>query len=119
MFFLGQCATAGVGGLGLADFYPHGLVFVLIGLQPAQGVAWNPRSQSAGVVGVRRALSGLLIALRVFGFSPAHSWRTWCEGAFCTRKAEAPARQIFVVGWTGMPDVSLAAAIALPANPGE
>jgi len=55
----------------------------------------------------------LLIALRVFWISRRIHGEPGAKAHFAPEKPMPPARQIFVVGWTGMRGViSLAAAIA-------
>jgi Na+/H+ antiporter len=97
-------------------FILNGLVFVLIGLQfPA--IRTSIRSYHLSTIVTYGAVfSILLILLRLAWVFPgahlSYLLRTWIG-----HQKEAPpeARQIFVVGWTGMRGVvSLAAALALP-----
>jgi monovalent cation/hydrogen antiporter len=97
-------------------FILNGLVFVLIGLQfPAIRASIRSYHLST-IVTYGAVFSILLILLRLAWVFPgahlSYLLRTWIG-----HQKEAPpeARQIFVVGWTGMRGVvSLAAALALP-----
>jgi CPA1 family monovalent cation:H+ antiporter len=97
-------------------FILNGLVFVLIGLQlpyVTQGI----RDHSLRELLAYGALfSALLIVLRVFWIFPGAYFSNVIRRRLLHQKEKLPpARQIFVVGWTGMRGViSLAAAIALP-----
>ncbi len=97
-------------------FILNGFVFVLIGLQ-LPNVLRGIRDHSLGELMVYGAIfSGLLIALRVFWIFPGAFMSNLIRRRVLHQKEPLPpARQIFIVGWTGMRGViSLAAAIALP-----
>ena len=98
-------------------FVLNGLVFVLIGLQ-LPGI----RAAIRGY-GLRELIldgvifSALLILLRLIWVFPGAWFSYFLRTRFAHQKEKRPpAKQVFVVGWTGMRGVvSLAAAIALPA----
>ena len=97
-------------------FILNGLVFVLIGLQ-LPNVLRGIRDHSLGELLLYGAIfSGLLIALRVFWIFPGAFTANLIRRRILHQKEPLPpARQVFIVGWTGMRGViSLAAAIALP-----
>ena len=97
-------------------FILNGLVFVLLGLQ-LPNVLHAIRDHSLGELILYGAIfSGLLIALRVFWIFPGAYMANLIRRRILHQNAPLPpARQIFIVGWTGMRGViSLAAAIALP-----
>ena len=99
-------------------FILNGLVFVLIGLQ-LPNVLRGIRDHSLRellLYGI--TFSALLIALRVFWLFPgAYMANLIRRRILHQNEPLPPARQIFIVGWTGMRGViSLAAAIALPAT---
>jgi monovalent cation/hydrogen antiporter len=97
-------------------FILNGLVFVLLGLQ-LPNVLHAIRDHSLGELILYGAIfSGLLIALRVFWIFPgAYMSNLIRRRILHQNEPLPPARQIFIVGWTGMRGViSLAAAIALP-----
>jgi Na+/H+ antiporter len=92
-------------------FVFNGFVFVLIGLQLPYVIRGIQDYSLARVASYGVALSGLLILLRLLWSFPGAGL------ASILRKAERmpPARQTFIVGWTGMRGVvSMAAAISLP-----
>jgi len=97
------------------DFVLNGLVFILIGLQL--------RHILAGIHNVRLpqlVLSGALLALMLIALRLswvfAESWTSYAIRRLLKRPAPAqPAKEIFIIGWTGMRGViALAAAISLP-----
>ncbi len=97
-------------------FILNGLVFVLLGLQ-LPNVLHAIRDHSLGELILYGAIfSGLLIALRLFWIFPGAYMANLIRRRILHQDAPLPpARQIFIVGWTGMRGViSLAAAIALP-----
>jgi CPA1 family monovalent cation:H+ antiporter len=98
-------------------FVLNGLVFVLIGLQlpaiRASIVGYSlPRLVLDGAV-----FSALLIVLRLLWMFPGTGLAYVLRKRLAHQRERPPrARQIFVIGWTGMRGVvSLAAALALPA----
>jgi Na+/H+ antiporter len=101
------------------NFVLNGLVFVLIGLQLST-IRASIRGYGLQTLVLDGALfSALLIVLRLAWVFPG----TWVAWIARTRLLHQPrerrprARQIFVLGWTGMRGVvSLAAALALPAS---
>jgi monovalent cation/hydrogen antiporter len=99
-------------------FVFNGLVFVLIGLQlPAIRASLQgyrlPTLLLDGAI-----FSALLILLRLVWVFPGDALAFWVRIRLLHQKEKRPrARQIFIVGWTGMRGVvSLAAALALPAT---
>src|SRR6266436_1454925 len=97
-------------------FILNGLVFVLIGLQ-LPNVLRGIRDHSLRKLLLYGAIfSALLIALRVMWIFPGAYLSNLIRRRILHQKdSPPPARQIFIVGWTGMRGViSLAAAIALP-----
>ena len=98
-------------------FILNGVVFVLIGLQFP---ALRASIQNYGML--RLILDGiifsiLLIALRLIWVFPGAQLTYWFHTRILKHRIRRePARQTFVVGWTGMRGViSLAGALALPA----
>ncbi len=98
------------------NFVLNGLVFLLIGLQLPYVLA-NIRGYGLWTL-VRYGLefSGLLIALRLLWMYPASQVAYVLRRRVLRQEVERPgAREVFVVGWTGMRGVlSLAAALSLP-----
>jgi Na+/H+ antiporter len=97
-------------------FVLNGLVFVLIGLQLP-----SIRRSITDVSLPKMLLDGavfsvLLILLRLVWIYPSSGLARFVRTRFAHQKEKPPgARQIFVIGWTGMRGVvSLAAALALP-----
>jgi len=97
-------------------FILNGLVFVLIGLQLPKVLRGIHDHSLRELLVYGGLFSGLLIALRVFWIFPGAFMANLVRRRILHQKEPMPpARQIFVVGWTGMRGViSLAAAIALP-----
>lgn len=97
-------------------FILNGLVFVLIGLQLPY-VLGTIRDHNLGTLLLYgAAFSAFLIILRLLWMYPGAYLANVIRRRLLHQKERMPgARQIFVVGWTGMRGVvSLAAAIALP-----
>jgi CPA1 family monovalent cation:H+ antiporter len=97
-------------------FVLNGLVFVLIGLQLPY-ILDGIRGYSLRTLLIYGALfSGFLIVLRMIWVFPGAHVSNFLRRRFLhQREARPGARQVFVIGWTGMRGViSLAAAIALP-----
>jgi monovalent cation/hydrogen antiporter len=97
-------------------FILNGLVFVLIGLQLPY-VLGNIRDHNLGkLIAYAAGFSAFLILLRMIWMFPGAYFANLIRRRFLHQDVRTPgARQIFVVGWTGMRGViSLAAAIALP-----
>ena len=94
----------------------NGLVFVLIGLQLPIILASIHGMSLGGMILDGAIFSAVLIVLRLVWVFPG-SWLAnyvRCKMSHMKEKAP-PAKQVFVVGWTGMRGVvSLAAALALP-----
>jgi CPA1 family monovalent cation:H+ antiporter len=99
-------------------FVLNGLVFILIGLQlPA--VRASIRGYSLSILLLYGGIfSALLILLRLAWVFPGAGISHFVRTRLGHQDERAPrARQIFVIGWTGMRGVvSLAAALALPAK---
>jgi CPA1 family monovalent cation:H+ antiporter len=101
---------------GALIFILNGLVFVLIGLQLPY-VLGSIRDHNLGtLLFYGAAFSAFLIVLRLLWMWPGAYLSNVIRRRLLHQKEPMPrARQIFVVGWTGMRGVvSLAAAIALP-----
>jgi monovalent cation/hydrogen antiporter len=97
-------------------FILNGLVFIFIGLQLPYVLA-GARDHNLGALLMYGVLfSALLILLRLIWMFPGAKLSFFIRRrALHQREPTPPARQIFIVGWTGMRGViSLAAAIALP-----
>src|SRR6266849_335540 len=97
-------------------FVINGLVFVLIGLQLPHVLA-GIRGYSLFHLALYGALfSAIVIVLRMLWMFPGAHLSRFIRSCFLHQNYAVPsAKQIFVVGWTGMRGVvALAAAIALP-----
>jgi CPA1 family monovalent cation:H+ antiporter len=99
-------------------FILNGLVFILIGLQLPAVLAGIHGYSLRELVFYGGMFSALLIAVRVAWSLPGAYVSNFIRRRVFHQKEGPPqARQVFVVGWTGMRGVvSLAAAIALPAT---
>jgi len=98
-------------------FVLNGLVFVLIGLQLPSILASIRGYKLSGLILDGAVFSLILIVLRLIWVFPG-SWLANFARCRIHHLREKPpqAREVFVVGWTGMRGVlSLAAALALPA----
>jgi monovalent cation/hydrogen antiporter len=98
-------------------FILNGLVFVLIGLQFSAIRASIHGFTLSRIVVYGLVFSALLILLRLAWVFPGAHLSLWIRTRILHEQGQLPeARQVFVVGWTGMRGVvSLAAALALPA----
>ena len=97
-------------------FILNGLVFVLIGLQLHYVLSNIRDHQLTTLIAYGTMFSAFLIVVRlIWNFPGAYLANIIRRRILHQREAMPRARQIFVVGWTGMRGViSLAAAIALP-----
>ncbi|HZD48391.1 MAG TPA: Na+/H+ antiporter [Silvibacterium sp.] len=97
-------------------FILNGLVFVLIGLQFPSVRASIHSYHHSTLLMYGAIFSVLLILLRLAWTFPGAALSYWIRTRFLHHNESfPPARQVFVVGWTGMRGVvSLAAALALP-----
>jgi CPA1 family monovalent cation:H+ antiporter len=97
-------------------FILNGLVFVLIGLQFPSVRASIHSYRPSTLLMYGAIFSVLLILLRLAWTFPGAGLAYWIRTRFLHHhEGLPPARQVFVVGWTGMRGVvSLAAALALP-----
>ena len=97
------------------DFALNGLVFILIGLQLRHILAGIHNVRLPRLVLAGALLASMLIALRLFWVF-AESWTSHAIRRLLKRPAPAqPAKEMFIIGWTGMRGViALAAAISLP-----
>jgi NhaP-type Na+/H+ or K+/H+ antiporter len=94
----------------------NGLVFMLIGLQLPFVLAGIREYSFRELVQYGALFSGILILLRMIWMFPGAYLANFIRRRLLHQKlALPPARQIFVVGWTGMRGVlALAAALSLP-----
>jgi Na+/H+ antiporter len=101
---------------GALTFILNGLVFVLIGLQLPYVLADIREVPLAKLLLYGVLFGGLLIALRlVWSFPGAYVGYLFRKHVLHQRDPWPGARQVFVIGWTGMRGViALAAAISLP-----
>lgn len=99
----------------------NGLVFVLIGLQMPHVLEGIRGYGMTRLLGYGAAFAAFLILLRVFWSYPGAYFSYFIRRRLLHQDERTPgARQMFVVGWTGMRGViSLAAAIALPQMIGD
>jgi CPA1 family monovalent cation:H+ antiporter len=97
-------------------FILNGLVFVLIGLQLHTIRASIREMSSRNLIIDGLIFSALLILLRLIWVFPGARVAVLLQNRWLRHQQALPAaRQVFVVGWTGMRGViSLAAALALP-----
>ena len=97
-------------------FVLNGLVFMLIGLQLPFVLAGIREYSFRQLVQYGVLFSGLLILLRMIWMYPGAYLANLIRRRLLHQKVQRPsARQIFVVGWTGMRGVlALAAALSLP-----
>lgn len=97
-------------------FLLNGFVFVLIGLQLPSVLKGMGQMSTASAIGYGLALSALLVVLRmVWTFPGAQAARLFRNVFQKQKEGPPPAKQVFVVGWTGMRGVvALAAALSLP-----
>jgi CPA1 family monovalent cation:H+ antiporter len=98
------------------SFILNGLVFMVIGLQLPHVLAGLTGYKLHELIFYGAAFSALLIVLRLIWMYPGAFIAYQIRKHFLHQKVSLPAaRQIFVVGWTGMRGVvALAAAISLP-----
>src|SRR5262249_44128191 len=97
-------------------FILNGIVFVLIGLQLPNVMDGIKGYGLPPLIAFGALFSALLIALRLIWVFPGARLSYFIRRrVFHQRETSPPARQIFIIGWTGMRGViSLAAAIAMP-----
>jgi CPA1 family monovalent cation:H+ antiporter len=103
------------------SFILNGVVFVLIGLQLPQVLAGIRGIPIQQLLLDAALFSALVIAVRLAWVFPG-AWLAWFIRTRFLHQMEPPpgARQVFVVGWTGMRGViSLAAAIGIPMTVGD
>ena len=98
------------------DFALNGLVFVLIGLELPYVLGNIPDHRPGTLITCAVAFSAFLILLRLMWVFPGAYIANLVRRRILHQDEPLPsARQIFIVGWTGMRGViSLATAIALP-----
>jgi Na+/H+ antiporter len=115
-FFSPSVRMQAVGVWDSLTFVLNGLVFMLIGLQLPYVLAGLPEYKLRTLVLYGALFSALLIVLRLMWMYPGAYFATFIRRWVLHQDVTMPgARQIFVVGWTGMRGVvALAAAIALP-----
>src|SRR4029077_8278684 len=97
-------------------FAVNGLVFVLIGLQLPHVLAGIREHSFRHLLTFGALFSAIVIVLRLLWMFPATKLSYWIRTRVLRQNYPKPtAKQVFVVGWTGMRGVvALAAAIALP-----
>ena len=97
-------------------FVLNGLVFMLIGLQLPFVLAGIREYSFRALVEYGALFSGILILLRMIWMFPGAYLANFIRRRLLHQDVKLPsARQIFVVGWTGMRGVlALAAALSLP-----
>ena len=97
-------------------FILNGLVFVLIGLQLPSVLAGVSELNTARLVLYGVFFSIFLILLRLIWVFPGAHLSYFIRGRLLHQNEKRPgARQIFIIGWTGMRGViALAAAMSLP-----
>ena len=97
-------------------FALNGIVFMLIGLQLPFVLADIREYSFLQLLRYGAIFSGLLILLRLVWMYPGAALAYFVRKRLLHREAQLPgARQVFVIGWTGMRGVlSLAAALSLP-----
>lgn len=98
------------------DFVLNGVVFLLIGLQLPFVLAGLHSYSKLTLIAYASGVSALVIALRLLWIYPG-AYLSYFIRRRLLKQTEpiASAKQIFVVGWTGMRGVvSLAAALSLP-----
>ena len=117
-FFSAQARLQVNGAWEALVFMLNGLVFVLIGLQlPYVLAGIHGRYGTGTLIFYGVVFSAVLIALRMVWVFPAVKIASYVERRWFGNREEEDlkARQIFVVGWTGMRGVlALAAAISVP-----
>lgn len=101
---------------GALNFMLNGLVFVLIGLQLPYVLAGIRGYDRWTLLEYGVIFSVVLIALRMAWMFPGARLAYWIRTRLLKQKIAKPqARQVFVMGWTGMRGVvALAAAFSLP-----
>src|SRR6266403_347203 len=97
-------------------FAVNGLVFVLIGLQLPHVLAGIRGYSFPHLLLYGALFSAIVIVLRLLWMFPAGNLAYWIRNHILHQDLpRPPARQIFIIGWTGMRGVvALAAALALP-----
>ena len=97
-------------------FAVNGLVFVLIGLQLPHVLAGIRGYSFPHLLLYGALFSAIVIVLRLLWMFPAGNLAYWIRTRILRQTYAKPsAKQVFVIGWTGMRGVvALAAAIALP-----
>src|SRR6266478_2690611 len=97
-------------------FVINGLVFVLIGLQLPHVLAGIRGYSFPHLLLYGALFSAIVIVLRLLWMFPAGNLAYWIRTRILRQTYAKPsAKQVFVIGWTGMRGVvALAAAIALP-----
>ena len=97
-------------------FTVNGLVFVLIGLQLPHVLAGIREYTFLQLLTYGALFSAIVIVLRLLWMFPGTKLAYWIRTRILRQSYPMPtAKQVFVVGWTGMRGVvALAAAIALP-----
>jgi Na+/H+ antiporter len=116
MYFSTRARLQGAAVWETLSFVLNGIVFILIGLQLPY-ILSQIRDLSLGrLIFIGVLVSAVVIILRLLWMYPGAWASTWIRTRIQHQSDPLPsARQIFIVGWTGMRGVvALAAAISLP-----
>ena len=96
-------------------FLLNGVVFILIGLQLPAIIRGLGEYQLHAVIGYGLVISLVAIVVRLLWVYPGAYLPRLINRRIRRRETRPPAKQIFIIGWSGMRGVvSLAAALAIP-----
>ena len=109
------------GAWSALNFMLNGIVFVLIGMQLPYVMAGIREYDHRTLLEYGAVFSAVLILLRLVWVYPGALIANWIRRRVLKQHIQRPgAKEIFVVGWTGMRGVvALAAAISLPETLGD
>jgi CPA1 family monovalent cation:H+ antiporter len=112
-----QTRVAGVDVWQIVVFLLNGLVFILIGLQLPTVYGRLMESSAMNLLVYAVAICLAVIVSRILWVFPATYLPRWLSAGLRARDPSPPWQAVALIGWTGMRGiVSLAAALALPAN---
>jgi CPA1 family monovalent cation:H+ antiporter len=112
-----QTRVAGVDVWQIVVFLLNGLVFILIGLQLPTVYGRLMESSAMNLLVYAVAICLAVIVSRIIWVFPATYLPRWLSASLRARDPSPPWQAVALIGWTGMRGiVSLAAALALPAN---